>query len=182
MAVECVFVMLTLLILEKKNHKKFDQKCVFATIGGKIINFMGMVYNNWYDEAFSLCNICMWNIHDYLTYGLLVGCQMKGYMACPLRDPMVDIEHSSHFKNNVYQGHQHYLSTYHPYQRNCVTFNAHVKHRFTPTRIFAVDFSRREKEHVRNGWLGGKKDKDNIVHVHDIKRKKTYFIVFHINK
>jgi hypothetical protein len=38
--------MLTLLILEKKNHKKFDQKCVFATIGGKIINFMGMVYNN----------------------------------------------------------------------------------------------------------------------------------------
>jgi hypothetical protein len=32
--------MLTLLILEEKFHKKFDQKCLFAAIGGKIINFM----------------------------------------------------------------------------------------------------------------------------------------------
>jgi hypothetical protein len=68
-------------------------------------------------QAFWLWNICMQNIHDYLTYGLLVGCQMKGYMACPLRDPMVDIRCSSHFKKNVYQGHRHYLSTHHPYQR-----------------------------------------------------------------
>jgi hypothetical protein len=68
----------------------------------------------------------MWNIHDYLTYGLLVGCQMKGYMACPLRDLMADTKHSSHLKKNIYQGHQHYLSTHHPYQRNCVTFSGHL--------------------------------------------------------
>jgi hypothetical protein len=110
-------------------------------------------------QAFSLWNICAWNIHDYLTYALLVGCQMKGYMACPLRDVMVDTRCSSHFKKNVYQGQWHYLSTHHPYQRNCVTFNGHVKHRSTPTRIFAIDFSRREKEHARNGWLGKQKQK-----------------------
>jgi len=32
--------MLTLLILEGKNHKKWEHKCVFATLARKIINFM----------------------------------------------------------------------------------------------------------------------------------------------
>jgi hypothetical protein len=114
--------MLTLLILEEKNHKKWEHKCVFATLAGKIINFMekGLQQLMWWGQRghkHSLWNICMQNIHDYLTYGLLVGCQMKGYMACPLRDPMVDTRCSSHFKKNVYQGHWHYLSTHHPYQR-----------------------------------------------------------------
>jgi hypothetical protein len=32
--------MLTLLTLKKNIHKKWKHKCVFAVLGGKIINFM----------------------------------------------------------------------------------------------------------------------------------------------
>jgi hypothetical protein len=28
-------------------------------------------------QSFSLRAICMWSIHNYLAYGLFVGCQMK---------------------------------------------------------------------------------------------------------
>jgi hypothetical protein len=39
---------------------------------------------------FLLKAICMWNIHDYPTHGLFMGCQVKGYMACPLCGPNMD--------------------------------------------------------------------------------------------
>ncbi len=31
-------------------------------------------------RSFCLRAICMWNIHDFLAYGLFVRCQAKGYM------------------------------------------------------------------------------------------------------
>ncbi len=36
---------------------------------------------------FLLRPICMWSLHNYLTYGLFVGCQTKGYLAYPLYGP-----------------------------------------------------------------------------------------------
>jgi hypothetical protein len=35
-------------------------------------------------QHFSLRVILMWMIHDFLAYGLVVGCVHQGYKACPI--------------------------------------------------------------------------------------------------
>jgi hypothetical protein len=91
-------------------------------------------------QVFLLLAICVWSIHDYPTYGLFAGCQVKGYMACPLCGPNVDTRCSSHLKKNVYQGHRCYFGAQHPYQRNCVAFNGQPKNMSTPTRVLLQTF------------------------------------------
>lgn len=66
-------------------------------------------------EAFVLRALCRWSLHDYHAYGLFVGCQVKGYTACPLCEPNVDTRHSIHLRKNVYLGHRQYLDRFHPY-------------------------------------------------------------------
>jgi len=53
---------------------------------------------------FCLRAICMWNIHDFPTYGLFVGCHVKGYMACPLCILDVDTRCFSHLKKMYIKG------------------------------------------------------------------------------
>jgi hypothetical protein len=48
--------------------------------GVKIVDVTRLKESN----SFCLRAIYMWNIHDFLAYDLFVGCQVKGYMACPL--------------------------------------------------------------------------------------------------
>ncbi len=66
-------------------------------------------------QAFVLKALCMWSLHDYLAYGLFVGCQVKGYMACQLFESNVETQHSIHLKKNLYFGHRQYLDRLHPY-------------------------------------------------------------------
>ncbi len=35
-------------------------------------------------QTFKLRGILMWTIHDFPTYGLVVGCDTKGYKGCPI--------------------------------------------------------------------------------------------------
>ncbi len=86
--------------------------------------------------------ICMWNLHDYLAYGLFTSCQTKGYLACPLCGLEVETRYSTHLKIlMVYLGHRRCRAKGHPYGRDCVNaFNGQVKHMPTP---FEVDFLRR---------------------------------------
>jgi hypothetical protein len=59
----------------------------------------------WGSFEYMLRAFCMWSLHDYLAYGLFVSCQTKGYLACPLCGPKVDIKHSSNLKRKMYLGH-----------------------------------------------------------------------------
>jgi hypothetical protein len=98
-------------------------------------------------NSFCLKAICMWNIHDFSTYGLFARCQVKGYLTCPFCDPNVDTWHSTHLKTNVYLGHQHYLGRAHPYKRNWVAFNGQPNHKPALEKVYVEDFLRRVEEH-----------------------------------
>jgi hypothetical protein len=97
-------------------------------------------------QTFLLKAICVWNIHDYLAYGLFAGCQVKGYMACPICGPNVNTQQTSHLKKNVYQGHRQYLDKNHPYQKNRVAFNGQPKQSSAPTRVFTIEFLKKVEE------------------------------------
>lgn len=97
-------------------------------------------------QTFLLKAICMWNIHDYLAYGLFVRCQVKGYMACPICGPNVDTRHSSHLKKNVYQGHRRYLDKHHPYQRNHFALMVNLNTSLHQHEFLQLDFFRNAEE------------------------------------
>lgn len=134
-------------------------------------------------QRFLLKGIFIWNIHDYLAYGLFAGCQIKGYMTCPLCGPNVDTRWSSHLKKNVYLGQRHYLVRHHPYRKNRVNFNGLVEHRRAPIWMPLSDFPRRVKE--KEEWLNRRKcDQQGtkmIMFMYVVWRRKTYSF-YHTHK
>jgi hypothetical protein len=116
-------------------------------------------------------------LHDYPAYGLFVGYQVKGYMACPLCGPNVETRCSIHLKKNVYLGHLQNLDRLHPYKRNHVVFNGQQEVRLEPPRVFASDFLKRLEEIER--WLNmrtlARDDRENPIRSHGVKRKKHIF-------
>jgi hypothetical protein len=133
-------------------------------------------------QSFSLRAICMWNIHDYLAYGLFTRCQVKGYMATPLCGPNLETKRSFQLKKNLYQGHWRYLGRHHPYRRNHAALNGKLEPRLAPIQMSIVDFLARVEECEE--WLNMKsmwaiKDKDDLVHVHGVKIKNIFFYLLY---
>jgi hypothetical protein len=44
-------------------------------------------YDSLQKATFNLKVMCMWNIHDFPTYGLFVECVTKGNVGCPSCGP-----------------------------------------------------------------------------------------------
>ncbi len=72
-------------------HKKWKHRCVFATFGWGVGMAMWRGQNSRCAKVKRVKFILSWNhlyveinIHDFPAYDLFVGCQVKGYMACPL--------------------------------------------------------------------------------------------------
>ena len=42
------------------------------------------VYDAYLQEVFTLKVVLLWTINDFLTYGNLSGCSVKGYLAYPI--------------------------------------------------------------------------------------------------
>ncbi len=53
---------------------------------------------------FTLRVILMWMIHDFLAYGLVVGCVHQGYKAYPICGPNLTSWHSLELGEVVYEG------------------------------------------------------------------------------
>jgi len=74
-------------------------------------------------EYFTLRAALLWTINDFSVYGNLSGCAVKGYKACPICGDDIP----THRLKNGYKicciGYRKWLPTYHPYQRQRVTFN-----------------------------------------------------------
>jgi hypothetical protein len=55
-------------------------------------------------SRFNLKAMCIWNIHDFPTYKLLVGVVIKGHVGCPPCGPSIDFSNSKKLKKIVYCG------------------------------------------------------------------------------
>jgi hypothetical protein len=64
---------------------------------------------------FTLRTILMWTIHDFLAYGLVVGCVHQGYKACIICGPDLIAHHSMELDKVVYEGFCRWLVKGHPY-------------------------------------------------------------------
>ncbi|CAL8174556.1 unnamed protein product [Prunus armeniaca] len=84
---------------------------------------IGRVYDAHNGEYFTLRAALMWTINDFLAYGNLSGCVVKGYKACPICGD----DTPSHILKNghkiCYIGHRKWLPINHPYRRQCAAFN-----------------------------------------------------------
>jgi hypothetical protein len=69
-------------------------------------------------QTFKLWGILIWTIHDFPTYGLVVGCVTKGYKGCPICGPDIVAWYSKHMRKMIYIGHRCWLGHTHPYHRN----------------------------------------------------------------
>jgi hypothetical protein len=106
---KCLFVILALIIPRKEYVKNENinvylqqllEELEMLWVGVMIIDVI-RPEGSW---PFCLRAICMWNIHDFPTYGLFVGCHVKGYMACPLCILDVDTRCFSHLKKMYIKG------------------------------------------------------------------------------
>jgi hypothetical protein len=57
--------------------------------------------------------MCMWGIHDFLTYGLFVGCVTKRHVDFPPCGPSTEVQSSKKLNKMVYCGLRRYLPRNH---------------------------------------------------------------------
>jgi len=53
-------------------------------------------------QTFKLRGIFMGTIHDFLAYGLIMGCVTKGYKGCPICGIDIVVRYSKRMKKMVY--------------------------------------------------------------------------------
>jgi ribosomal protein S27AE len=130
------FVMLALIILRKESVKMHNIDVYMVPL----IEELQMLWKGVtaYDVGrpngqrhFTLRTILMWIIHDFLAYGLVVGCVHQGYKACPICGPGLIAFHFMELSKVVYEGFHRWLVRDHPYQRilNLAHFNGKKEHR-----------------------------------------------------
>jgi hypothetical protein len=87
-------------------------------------------------QTFKLQRIFMWTIHDFPTYGIVMGCVTKGYMGCPICGPNIVAQYSKHMRKMVYTCHRRWFDCTHPYRRNKCWFDGKLETKGTPWPIF----------------------------------------------
>ncbi len=165
-------------------HEKWEYRCVSTTIGWRVARIMEMGEDTWCDKTRRQV-FAKNHLHvelTWLSYILLfVGCQTKGYLACPLCGLEVDTRRSSHLKKKKNLQHQCYLAKGHPYRRDNVAFNGQMEIRYAPPKVSTIDFLRMAEEW--EVWLARKKlhaseDRDqDPIHTHGVKRKNIFFFL-----
>jgi hypothetical protein len=78
----------------------------------------------------------MWTIHDFLAYGLVVGCVTKGYKGCPICGPNIIVQYSKRMRKMVYTSHRCRLGRTHPYCQKKCWFDGKLETKGTPRPIF----------------------------------------------
>ncbi|KAI5312908.1 hypothetical protein L3X38_042082 [Prunus dulcis] len=128
------FMMLTLLISGPKQPGNDIDVYLEPLIDDLKSLWVGIrgVYDAHNGEYFTLRAALMWTINDFLAYGNLSGCVVKGYKACPICG---DDTPSHRLKNGhkiCYIGHRKWLPINHPYRRQHAAFNGKPEYGIPP--------------------------------------------------
>jgi hypothetical protein len=96
-------------------------------------------FDSFQGATFSLKAMCIWSIHDFLAYGLFVGCVTKGLVGCPTCGPTTKSWYSKNLKKIIYCGNLQYLPQTHPYQQAQSAFNGETKNKVVLVRVIALN-------------------------------------------
>ncbi|KAL0556682.1 hypothetical protein IC582_005197 [Cucumis melo] len=80
-------------------------------------------YDAYQDQCFRLKAILLWTINDFLAYGNLCGCTVKGYHACPICGEKTSSIYLPKGRKMAYIGHRKFLPRHHPYRKQKKVFN-----------------------------------------------------------
>jgi hypothetical protein len=89
---------------------------------------------------------CIWSVHDFPTYGLVVSCVTKGPIECPPCGLATYSHFSKKLKKMIFCGSRHYLLKSHPYRCNKNVFNGEIEMRGPPTWVFTSNIVKWTKE------------------------------------
>jgi hypothetical protein len=128
-------------------------------------------------SRFNLKAMCIWNIHDFPTYKLLVGVVIKGHVGCPPCGPSINSSNSKKLKKIVYCGACKHLLRAHPYQWAWLAFNGGIETRVAPIRMSTTQTLEGVAE--CKSWLSNLQNfaRRNFgpMHKHGIKRYSIMF-------
>ncbi len=119
LVMKCYFLVMVLIILGKESITNGNVKtCVFGVSYCEITNVVEMCSNLWCipmgDILLNLV-MCMWNIHNFLAYGLFARCVTKGLVVWLPFAPTTKSQSCKKFKKDVYCGSFCYLLRNHFY-------------------------------------------------------------------
>ena len=112
------FMLLSLLILSPRQPGNNLDVYLAPLINDlKLLWKVGIeAFDAYQKEFFTLKAVLLWTISDFLAYGNLLGCTVKGYFACPIYGEETDSQRLKHGKKNSYTGHRKFLPYNHPYK------------------------------------------------------------------
>ncbi|KAK9206706.1 hypothetical protein WN943_016985 [Citrus x changshan-huyou] len=90
------------------------------------------VYDAYRQQSFNLKAILLWTISDFLAYGNLAGCTVKGYKACPICGEKTRSIRLQHSKKISFMRHRRFLSRSHPYRDMVKEFNGLPEYKIAP--------------------------------------------------
>jgi len=74
------------------------------------------VFDGYRNETFKLRAMLFCTINDFLAYGNLSGCNVKGHHACSSCEEDTNNVQLKHGRKTIYTQHRRFLKAYHPYQ------------------------------------------------------------------
>lgn len=110
---------------------------------------------------FTLRGILLWTVHDFPTYGLLAGCRVKGYLACPICGPEGEGRWSEYLRKVVYCGHRKFLPHDHKFRKMRTAFNGEIDDRDPPLKVTTDDVFKWTEAHATWSSSHPRKKKDD---------------------
>lgn len=126
---------------------------------------------------FKLRAILLWTINDFLTYGNLSGCKVKGYKACPICSEGTCAKHLKHSKKMSYMSHRRFLPRDHPYRSQKKAFNGKKESRLAPSPLSGEEILER-MELLNFSWGKNKVNSSSAkddTRTHCFKKKSIFF-------
>jgi len=87
-------------------------------------------------EEFTLKAMLLWAIHDLPAYGTLSGCNVHGYLGCPICGEETESQWLDKSNKICYHGHRRFLPSAHPFRSDKNNFLPDgIEHRLAPKRL-----------------------------------------------
>ena len=102
------------------------------------------------NTAFTMKAMLLWTISDFLAYGNLAGCKVKGKMGCPVCGKHTDSMWLKFCRKHVYMSHRKGLPPTHRYRSKKAWFDGHAEHGRKSRILSGHDISNNLKHFVNN--------------------------------
>ena len=118
------------------------------------------VYDSYRKETFNLRAVLMWTISDFLAYGNLSDCTVKGYYACPICGIDTCACWLPHSRKMSYMGHRRFLPLGHLFRKLKKVFNGKQEWNEPPKTLSGEEiFNMMEDIDIKFGKKKAKKQK-----------------------